>query len=92
MGRCASCPRAGKAWARSGRGHGIWTLAERGRPHADAPEHEAQSPEAAESDDAGGPTSPEPAAAPLVPVPHEQDAESLFAALAAEADEETAGA
>jgi len=36
------------------------------------------------------PTSPEPAAAPLVPV--DQAAESLFAALAAEADEETAGA
>jgi hypothetical protein len=34
----------------------------------------------------------EPAAAPLVPVPHEQAVESLFAALAAEADEETAGA
>lgn len=46
-------------------------------------------PEAAEADDAGEPTSPEPAAAPLVPVPHEQAAESLFAALAAEADEET---
>jgi len=47
-------------------------------------------PEAAETDDAGEPTSPEPAAAPLVP--QEQAAESLFAALAAEADEETAGA
>jgi len=47
-------------------------------------------PEAAEADDAGEPTTPEPAAAPLVP--HEQAAESLFAALAAEADEETAGA
>lgn len=49
-------------------------------------------PEAAEADDAGVPTTTEPAAAPLVPVPHEQSAESLFAALAAEADEETAGA
>jgi len=47
-------------------------------------------PEAAENDDAGEPTSPEPAAAPLVTV--DQAAESLFAALAAEADEETAGA
>jgi hypothetical protein len=49
-------------------------------------------PEAAEADDAGEPTVVEPAAAPLVPVSHEQAAESLFAALAAEADEETAGA
>jgi hypothetical protein len=47
-------------------------------------------PEAAEADDAGEPTSPEPAAARLIPA--EQAAESLFAALAAEADEETAGA
>jgi hypothetical protein len=47
-------------------------------------------PEAAEADETGEPTSPEPAAAPLVPA--EQAAESLFAALAAEADEETAGA
>lgn len=47
-------------------------------------------PEAAEADDAGVPTSPEPVAAPLVPA--EQAVESLFAALAAEADEETAGA
>lgn len=45
-------------------------------------------PEAAEADDAGEPTTPEPAAAPLVP--QEQAAESLFAALAAEADEENA--
>jgi hypothetical protein len=36
------------------------------------------------------PTTSEPAAAPLVP--DEQAADSLFAALAAEADEETAGA
>jgi integrase/recombinase XerD len=49
-------------------------------------------PEAAETDDAAEPTTSEPAAAPLVPVLHEQAAESLFAALAAEADEETAGA
>jgi hypothetical protein len=50
-------------------------------------------PEAAEADDArtDEPTVVEPAAAPLVPVPHQQAAESLFAALAAEADEETAG-
>ncbi len=47
-------------------------------------------PEAAEADDAGEPTVVEPAAAPLVPAG--QAAESLFAALAAEADEETAGA
>jgi len=46
-------------------------------------------PEAAE-DDAGEPSVVEPAAVPLVPA--EQAAESLFAALAAEADEETAGA
>lgn len=49
-------------------------------------------PEAAEADDAGESTVVEPAAAPLVPVPQAQAAESLFAALAAEADEETAGA
>jgi len=47
-------------------------------------------PEAAEADDAVEPTTSELAAASLVPA--EQAAESLFAALAAEADEETAGA
>jgi hypothetical protein len=48
-------------------------------------------PEAAEADaDSNVETTPEPAAAPLVA--DGQAAESLFAALAAEADEETAGA